>query len=202
MSERGRARRVRTSIGSLLLPALLVLLLVVWAVLLRPVALGGPAGYVLVAGNSMQPTLSAGSLVVTMPLAEYQIGDVVAFRVVLPGPAPTPLVIHRIVGGSPNEGYVTQGDNLPHPDPWIVDVQDIIGREVWSLGGVGPLLGFLRSPVVVASVAAAAAAYVVLSRPGSSGAAGGAPRPRALISRLAGRDHYRRRRPGSPAAHR
>ena len=163
MSTLAGARKspVRRVLEVVLAPALLVLL-VAWALLLRPTSLGGPAGYILVGGHSMEPTLAADTLALTLPRTDYEVGDIIAFRVPLPGPANAPLVIHRIVGGSSGEGFVTRGDNMPLDDPWRIRPDEIVGRQVAAVPGVAPLLLIVRSPLVLASLAAGVAMYVLL----------------------------------------
>jgi signal peptidase len=65
-------------IGSL---ALVVAIVALWTVVLRPVSLGGPAAYVFVSGQSMEPTLRTSDLVVALEQSSYGIGDVVVYRV-------------------------------------------------------------------------------------------------------------------------
>jgi signal peptidase I len=133
-----------------------------WLLFLRPQVLGGPAAYVLVSGNSMQPTLSAGSLVIAFHQDEYRVGDVVVYRVPADGPAAGRLVIHRIVGGSAGAGYVLRGDNASGSDIWRPAPPDIIGRSEVVVPGVMPALLYARSPIVAASAAAALAVYLLL----------------------------------------
>ncbi|HUG48293.1 MAG TPA: signal peptidase I [Candidatus Limnocylindria bacterium] len=152
-------RRLRSMIT---LPRLLfVLALALWVVAFRPASLGGPAGYVVVAGESMQPTLTNGTLVLTMTSAVYATGDVIAFRVVNASGS-APLVIHRIVGGSAEAGFRTRGDNMPLADPWLVRPEQILGRQAAALAEGGPLVALLRAPIVLASLAAGLATYLVL----------------------------------------
>lgn len=142
--------------GALLVAALL------WLLFLRPQVLGGPAAYVLVSGTSMEPTLSAGSLVIAFQQDEYLVGDVVVYRVPPGGPAAGRLVIHRIVGGSPHSGYVMRGDNASGSDVWRPAPPDIVGRSDVVFPGIMPVLLFARSPIVAASAAAALAVYLLL----------------------------------------
>jgi signal peptidase I len=125
---------------------------------------GGPAGYIVVAGTSMEPTYSDGTLVITFTGPSYTVGDVVAFAVDVGEGRSRPLVIHRIIGGDAAGGYVTQGDNRPFSDPWSVRPADIVGRAAFAVPAFGQALLFLRSPIMLASIGAALATYVVLGR--------------------------------------
>jgi signal peptidase I len=118
------------------------LLVVVWFAFFRPAFLGGPASYVLVSGTSMEPTLSTGDLAYVRRASSYEVGDIVAFRVPEGG-----LVIHRIVGGNGQDGYVPQGDNKPAADEWRPTDDDVVGREAFVVPGVGDLLRRLSDPV-------------------------------------------------------
>lgn len=112
----------------------------VWWLLLRPTALGGPASYIVVSGISMEPTLYTGDLAVLHRQQAYRPGDVIGFRV------KGGQVIHRIVGGSAEEGYLTQGDNKPEVDPWRPKPEDISGAMWFSIPRAGRVLAFLQQP--------------------------------------------------------
>lgn len=130
-----------------------------WLIFLRPQMLGGPASYVLVSGTSMLPTIEPGALVVVQRQASYEPGAIVAYRVPDGDPAAGHLVIHRIVGGSGDAGFVMRGDNVELTDLWRPTTADIVG-QLWLIGpGVAPIIQFLMSPILVASAAAAFAAY-------------------------------------------
>ena len=133
-----------------------------WFVFLRPQAIGGPAAYVLVSGESMEPSVEHGSLVIALPQAEYRIGDVVAYRVPSGEPGAGLLVIHRIVGGSAQAGYVMRGDDAAGSDIWRPKPADIVGRSQLVVPGAMPVFVFVRSPIVAASAAAALAVYLIL----------------------------------------
>ena len=130
-----------------------------WFFLLRPDFLGGPASYVIVSGESMEPGLQSGDLVVARRQADYHPGDVVAFGV---GGGK---VIHRIVGGSAGEGFVMQGDNNQGRDPWRPRGDDILGKMWFSVPGAGRLLAALQSPVLSAGLASSVAVFLVLMGP-------------------------------------
>ena len=147
----------------LLLP--LAAVLVAWFFLLGPSFLGGPATYVMVSGHSMEPTLYTGDLALTRKQDAYQPGDIVAFRVPKGEPAEGAMIIHRIAGGSPEDGFVMQGDNKKYPDPWRPTGAEIIGKTWFSVPGGGRVLGFLRAPLPLATLAGWAAVVMVLFPP-------------------------------------
>jgi signal peptidase len=148
-------------IGRLALAAV-VLAAAGWFIALRPQALGGPAAYILVAGQSMEPTIHPGSLVILFRRPQYAIGDVVAYRVPSGDPGAGLRIIHRIVGGSAEAGFVMRGDNTPSSDLWRPKPEAILGSAQVVIPGAMPVLLFARSPIVAASVAAGLAAYFAL----------------------------------------
>ena len=145
-----------------------------WFLALRPQVLGGPAGWILVAGVSMEPNIHAGSLVVVLRQSEYRVGDIVAYRVPENDPGAGSNVIHRIIGGSAEAGFVTRGDNTDGADMWRPRPSDMVGTAWVVVPGAAPAMLLLRSPIVVASLAAGLATYLVL---GLAGPAGQAARP-------------------------
>lgn len=141
----GRPRRVRTS-DLLTMAVGLLIVYLIW-----PASYGGRLSSVIVAGESMSPTLDLGDLVVTWRAGEPRVGDIVLYTVP-DGPAAGQPVIHRIVGGGP-DGWVTQGDNVAQPDRWRPTHSDILGRQVVHVPAGGRGLWFLRSPLAVAALA-------------------------------------------------
>jgi signal peptidase len=172
--------------GNLLLLAA-VLLLAGWLVLLRPVFLGGPATYVRVTGDSMEPTLDSGDLALVRQQGHYGKGDIVAFRPPMHTGGRSAVVIHRIVGGSSEEGFLMQGDNNEGRDPWRISEGDILGEMWFSVPGGGRLLGMLQSPLVLAALASGVAVFLVLS--------GGEEKKRSPLPPPAPPSHAIRRRP-------
>jgi signal peptidase I len=132
-----------------------------WFVVLRPTALGGPASYIFVSGVSMQPTLESGDLVVLQHAEAYAVGDVVAFEIA-EGPGAGSLVIHRIVGGSADEGFVMQGDNKPAPDEWHPTEDQVAGRLWLHLPAAGSAVAWLRQPAVFASLLAGLVVFFIV----------------------------------------
>lgn len=128
-------------------------LVVAWAIFLRPTSLGGAASYVLVRGDSMQPTFENGDFLVAYGADSYQVGEVVAYRVPDDEVGAGHLIVHRISAGSAG-GYTMTGDNNPASDPWLIAPSNIAGHVVARLPAVGLILGFALQPVVAGGIAA------------------------------------------------
>jgi signal peptidase I len=131
----------------------LVALVLVWAAVFRPERLGGSVDYVMVRGVSMEPAFHTGDLVVVRRQASYRRGDVVAYRVPDGEVGAGATVFHRIVGGSPRQGFETKGDNNPTPDDWYPRPRDILGGKWLLIPKAGNVLAFLHDPLPLASLA-------------------------------------------------
>lgn len=143
--------------------ALISLLLVgAWFALLAPTSIGGDAGYILVSGKSMEPTMHTGDFVITRKQSTYSVGDIVAYRVPKGDPAAGRQVIHRIVGGSAERGYDLVGDNNDKVDPWHPRAEDIVGKRFVLVPRFGRVVAALRSPVGLAAIAGLLTAWAVL----------------------------------------
>jgi signal peptidase I len=125
-----------------------------WFVALRPQSLGGPTQYVMVAGTSMLPTLKTGDVVVVRAEANYHVGNIIAYRIPKGDPAAGGRIIHRVIGGSGDRGYDIQGDNRKAPDMWHPRNADVLGKVWIRLPQAARAALFLRSPLVMASLAA------------------------------------------------
>ena len=96
-----------------------------------PALLGGSMTYVVISGPSMEPTYQSGDFVAAREQATYEIGDVVVFS------TDNGNVIHRIVGGDGESGYVMQGDNNPEIDQWTPTDDEVLGEAVLHVPGAG-----------------------------------------------------------------
>lgn len=114
---------------------------------------GSPVRVVVVAGESMLPTLSSGDAVVTVRRSGYDVGDIVAYRVPAGEPGAGTVVIHRIVRATP-EGFLFQGDNNKGLDPWTPGSKEIVGERALTVPKVGLVVGFLRTALGAALIAA------------------------------------------------
>ena len=134
--------------------ALVLAVILFWAFVLRPQTLGGPAGYVLVSGTSMNPVYHTGDMVLVERHGAYHVGDIVAYKVPKGDAMAGAQVIHRIVGGDASHGFLVQGDNRTAPDVWRPKPSDIVGAKELRIPNAVLVLQFLRSPVLLALLAA------------------------------------------------
>ncbi len=138
-------------IGSIVL---VIAACVFWALFLRPQTLGGPAGYVLVSGHSMNPLYHTGDLILVEHQANYRVGDIIAYHVPKGDAMAGAQVIHRIIGGTAEHGFVVQGDNRTAPDVWRPKPSDIVGSAALQIPKAVLILRYLRSPLLLGLLAA------------------------------------------------
>lgn len=133
-----------------------------------------------VLSNSMEPTFSAGDLVIVRdrPVGDIATGDVV----VLPDPNSASMFIHRLTTVERNDGrtvVTTRGDNNPAPDAWMLDVtSETVPSYIAAIPTAGlhlPVFPQATSQLLLAAGLAAAA--VLLSLP-----SGTRPARAALVS--------------------
>jgi signal peptidase I len=92
-----------------------------------PASLGGWTSYVIVHGQSMDPTYASGDLVVVREEPSYHVGDIIAYKIPKPSPIAGHMVIHRVKEITP-KGILTRGDNRETEDEWYLHHDDIVGR--------------------------------------------------------------------------
>ncbi len=136
--------------------ALRVLATIAVVVTLWPSRLGGWADFIVVRGNSMQPTLFTGDLVITRSLGGYNVGDIVLYTVPKGQPGAGHRVVHRIVGRRLDGRYVMRGDNSKNPDVWEPTAGDIRGETLLLIPKVGGFLLGAAVPLAFALMAGAA----------------------------------------------
>jgi len=136
---------MKKSVGILANLALAVSVLLLLVVLVAPSLLGLRLESIL--SGSMEPYLSTGDLIamVNTPAEEVRVGDVIGFKV---EGMDTP-VCHRVyemVDIEQGGGFITKGDANEEPDPWVVKPENLIGRVVFPLPGVGYIAKFIKTP--------------------------------------------------------
>jgi signal peptidase I len=134
--------------------AVAILVCLFWAQYLRPQSFGGRAAYVLVSGKSMLPRYHTGDLVLVEKQTSYHVGQLIAYRVPKGDPMAGAQVIHRIVGGNAQHGFIVRGDNRTAPDVWRPKPRDIVGAKALRIPNAVLILQFLRSPLFLALLAA------------------------------------------------
>lgn len=156
----------RLSVGHVLARAQLVAVLAIagfWFVALRPQALGGPAGFALVNGTSMNPKYHTGDIVIVHRQAHYHVGEIVAYIVPKGTAGAGAQVIHRLIGGNERSGFIVQGDNRTAPDVWHPKRSQIVGTAWAHIPRAGVLVELLHTPLFLASLAAGIAVAVAIS---------------------------------------
>ncbi len=139
-------RRRERGMKTLGLVLALAALAVAW-LLFAPLELGGHAGYVIVAGDSMEPGLSSGDLVVIRAAGRTEVGDVVSYDNPELG-----AVIHRVVGVD-GERFTVQGDNNDWTDSYQPAQRDIAGQLWFTIPGAGRYLGYVQQPAILTLLA-------------------------------------------------
>lgn len=138
-------KRLGKIIQSIVLSLLgLILALSLWQTVARMVFHQDPPylfGYaqLTVLSGSMEPEFSAGDFLIIHEETDYRVGDVVTFR------DEGALTTHRIVEEGP-QGYTTKGDFNNVPDSQSVSGEQIVGKVVLVIPGLGQVLLFLRTP--------------------------------------------------------
>ena len=154
----------RTKRWSAMWSVFTVLLLAGWFFTLRPGNLGGAATYVMVQGESMEPTYHTGDLVIVRAQQTYAAGDIVAYRVPKGQVGEGAVVIHRIASGDGARGYALRGDNNDTDDDWRPTDQDVAGKAWIIVPRAGVILRRVMDPAMMASLAAAATVMIVMMR--------------------------------------
>ena len=115
-----------------------------------PTRVGGAASYIIVIGNSMEPTFHIGDLIIVHEEPAYQIGDAVTYRNQELGS----FVFHRIVSQKLGR-YSLQGDNNSWIDTYEPSQAEIIGKLWLHIPKGGGVIQKMRNPVAMAVIAGA-----------------------------------------------
>jgi len=98
----------------------------------------GDTSYIIVVGNSMEPTFYGGDFALAKKSNDYFLGDIITFE------QHNAMVIHRIVDKK-EEGFVTKGDNKPKHDPWIVKEDKVVGKVLFSIPLFGSFISLMKN---------------------------------------------------------
>ena len=157
--------------------ALLIALLAAWFVFLRPVSLGGSVTYIVIRGDSMEPSYLSGDLLIVQAGPSYGRSDVIAYRVPSGEVGEGIVVVHRIAGGSAEAGFEMRGDNNSSLDPWMPRRTDVVGKAWVLIPGLGRVLVAIREPLVLAALAASLVVGFVIWRGPAGRQPGSTPMP-------------------------
>jgi signal peptidase len=141
-----------------------------------PSVLGGRVDYVLVSGTSMEPTMHTGDLVLVRAHDHYEPGQTIAYRIPEGDIGAGSWVIHRVVGGDGESGYIVQGDNRDVADDWHPTDADVVGAQWAMVPGAGRWMAAFRSPAAVGILVGVLVLALILW-PSEAKAPAGSPRP-------------------------
>lgn len=130
---------------------------------------GRPVLLAAVPTGSMQPVLNPGDLIPLLPTwgTELRTGQIIVFRT----DKDETWIVHRIVGGSAEEGFITRGDANAEPDPYLVYPRHVAGTvpqvghsaiKVPRLGALSLERSAMSSPLV-AGIAMVLGVYLLVS---------------------------------------
>ncbi len=128
-----------------------------------PIQLGGQAVYVIIVGNSMEPGIHSGDLVIARPAPDYQVGDIVTYH----NPEMGRLVLHRIIGQESGR-FIFQGDNNSWVDAYQPIREELIGKAWMQIPSAGRIIQWLRLPVNMGLMAGALAIFFMVTIFGAS----------------------------------
>ena len=124
----------------------IVLIIIPILIFLWPAHLGGDAGFLMVFGTSMLPTIQPGSFIITKAAESYSVDEIVNFKQSEKNVSKN--VVHRIIEET-KDGFILKGDNNKKKDPGIINPNDITGRVVLAVPYVGYMADLLRNPVIL-----------------------------------------------------
>jgi signal peptidase I len=131
--------------------AMVAALAVAWFAF-APAQLGGTVTYVSTHGQSMEPKMHQGDLVLVRAADDYRVGDVIAYR----SKSLDRIILHRIIR-SDGDRFVTQGDNNDWIDSDEPTIDDVVGKMWLKAGGIGSIAQNLRTPTAIALIGALSA---------------------------------------------
>lgn len=113
----------------------------VW-LFLWPAVMGGSMTYIVVSGPSMEPIYETGDFVAARAQDSYATGDIVVFS------TENGNVIHRIIGGDGDTGYLMQGDNNPNVDQWTPTDNEVLGKAALHVPNAGNAVMLIRQVLI------------------------------------------------------
>ena len=105
---------------------------------------GGVVKARIVLTGSMEPSISAGDIIITTPISrkEPMVGDVIAYQAKRFNGENVAVFSHRIISGDIQNGFVVKGDANKTPDNQKPKAPDILGVVIFVI----PFLGNILTP--------------------------------------------------------
>jgi signal peptidase len=103
----------------------------------------GNIKFMVVLSGSMEPQIKTGSVVMTKPASNYNVGDIITFGPYSKTKAPTTHRITEVKG----DVYITKGDANNAPDARQISQKDIIGKVMFDVPYLGYVVSFVRKPL-------------------------------------------------------
>ena len=98
-----------------------------------------------VLSGSMEPVLRIGSVAIVGSKDDYQVGDVITFRLQSGSKSTVTHRIQKIVDENGEVKYVTKGDANEDPDLQPVEKSRVLGEVVWTVPVVGKILEYMKT---------------------------------------------------------
>ncbi len=151
-------KRILAIVGGVLAGVIMVgAVILAW-----PAEWGGQFTLAGISGGSMEPELYTDDLVVAKRSDSYQVGDVVVYEVAEGGVAGR--IIHRVIREFRDGSYLTKGDNNENQDPWHVQPEWILGKQVLMIPKGSVIPSLFRSPVFLGVLTAFLVAFLLWPR--------------------------------------
>ena len=125
---------------------ILVTLVVILALLLVAPRLIGIDTYVVISG-SMEPEFKTGGLIYTTKKVDptnIEIGDAITFKM-----SESTIATHRVIDIVEEDGvpkFQTKGDANDAPDANLVPYENVIGRALFDIPGLGYVANYIQNP--------------------------------------------------------
>lgn len=151
-SHKGKGRPVRAFIGILLCVVLILVLVVNITLIVRsyvnPEEVPSFMGYkpFIVLSGSMEPEILPGDLIITKIIdpEEIAVGDIISFRA-----DESVVVSHRVTDVLTDDGlaFLTKGDANTGADAGSILPEEVEGKYIFRVAGVGNIAMFLQTPL-------------------------------------------------------
>ena len=113
--------------------------------------ISGNIKVMIVQSGSMEPTIKTGSIVLTKPMKDYKVEEIITFKV---RNSEYPIT-HRIKDIGAIEGekyYITKGDANEEEDQLEIRENDIFGKVLFSVPFLGYAVNFAQKPIGFAMI--------------------------------------------------